>query len=280
MKKILFSLFFVLPFLLQAQLQKTLKKTIELKMPGKVYISVNTGEDSIPGTRGGAVAWHPLEKKYYAGFAGNMSYPLAVFDVNGNRLSGDDLVTMEDIRGLWYNPKLKTICGNCYSDYGWFSYKLDTKGIPLSSDIYAAGMNQPGIQSIGTYDAKSNLVCFLHGQRIYKYNADAMQEEDSTIRLYPGVVRTEDINNSDDGSALSENYNYNVLLYTGIPKAEFGLLNIAENQVELYNKNTGLLTQKLKLPEDVPTWAAFNFSYANGTFWAFDQKTRTWTGYK
>jgi hypothetical protein len=70
------------------------------------------------------------------------------------------------------------------------------------------------------------------------------------------------------------------LFYTGIPNAEFGLLNVMQRQVELYNEKTGLLTQKLKLPDDLPTWPAFNFGYANGTYWAFDQDTRTWTGYK
>lgn len=280
MKKIFFSLLLALPFLLNAQLVKTLKKTIELKMPVKSYTSANTGNDSMPGTRGAAVAWHPIQKKYYVGFAGNYSYPMAVFDVAGKRLSDDDLTTMEDLRGLWYNPKLKMICGNGYNDIGWFSYKLDTKGLPIDNEVYAAGKNQPTEQSIGVFNAASNLVCFLNGQHIYGYNADAMEEEDSTIRLYPGVSNKEDIKEDDNGESLSQDYSYNVLIYTGIPKAEFGLLNVVNRQVELYNKNTGLLTQKLKLPDDLPTWPAFNFSYANGTYWAFDQDTRTWTGYK
>lgn len=273
MKKIFFTLFLALPFLMNAQVVKTLKKTIELTMP-------KTVDDSMPGTRGAAVVWHPLQKKYYAGFAGNEGYPLAVFNVTGKRLSDDDQTALVDTRGLWYNPKLKKICGNGYSDIGWFSYELDAKGIPAESEIYAAGMNQPGEQSIGVFNAKSNLVCFLHGQNIYMYNAEAMQEEDSTIRLYPGISKKEDIDVDDDGTVLSGDYSSNVLIYTGIPKAEFGLLNVIEKQVELYNRNTGLLTQKLKLLADLPTWPAFNFSYANGTYWAFDQDTRIWTGYK
>jgi len=212
--------------------------------------------------------------------AGNYSLPLAVFDVNGKRLSDEYQTTLEDTRGLWYNPKLKKICGNAYNDYGWFSYKLDSKGIPAEVVTDAAGMNQPGEQSIGVYNANSDLVCFLSGQKIYMYNADAMQEEDSTLRLYAGVSRKEDIDEDDDGEFLSEDYSYNVLIYTGIPKAEFGILNVVEKQVELYNKKTGLLTQKLKLPDDVETYPAFNFSYTNGTYWAFNMDTRIWTGYK
>lgn len=280
MRKIFFTLVLTLPFLLNAQLVKTLKKTIELKMPGIAVPSKVTGEDSLPGKRGGAVVWHPVQKKYYAAFAGNTTFPLAVFDVTGKRLSGEDQATLVDLRGMWYNPSFKKICGNGYSDIGWFSYKLDAKGIPEDGEIYAAGMNQPGDQCIGVFNAKSNLVYFLNGQNIYAYNAEAMQEEDSTIRLYPGISKKENMDENDDGETLSEDYSYNVLIYTGIPKAEFGLLNVVERQVELYNRKTGLLTQKLMLPADLPTWPAFNFSYTNGTYWAFDQDTRTWTGYK
>jgi len=280
MKKIFFSLIFVLPVLLNAQLIKTLKKTVELKMPGIAVPSIVTGEDSLPGKRGGAVIWHPLQKKYYAAFAGNETFPLAVFDVTGKLLSGEDQTCMVDTRGLWYNPKLKKICGNGYADIGWFSHTLDLKGIPVTSEIYVAGMNQPGEQSIGVFHAKTNLVYFIYGQNIFVYNADAMQEEDSTLRLYPGISKKEDIDEEDDGEFLSEDYNSNVLIYTGISKAEFGLLNVMEKQVELYNKKTGLLTQKLRLPDDVETYTAFNFSYTNGTYWAFNMDTRIWTGYK
>lgn len=279
MKKLFLGLFLLLSFSLNAQLVKTLKKSIELAMP-KVLLVSSTGQDSMTGTRGGAVVWHPLQKKYYAAFAGNGRYPFAVFNAAGKRLSGDDQTCMNDLRGLWYNPELKKICGNGYSDIGWFSYKLDENGIPLESEVYAAGMNQPGVQCIGTLNTKTNKVCFLFGQKIFVYNENAMPEEDNTIRLYPGITKTEDIDNNDDATILKDDYSSNVLIYTGIPKAEFGLLNAVERQVELYDSKTGLMTQKLILPPDLPTWPAFNFSYANGIYWAFDQDTRIWTGYK
>lgn len=275
MRKILVILFLTISSLSKAQLVKELTKTIELVMPKK-------STDSMPGTRGGAVAWHPVQKKYYAAFAGNRQYPLAVFSETGKRLSDDKLTCMYDLRGLWYNPKLKKICGNGYDDIGWFSYSLDVKGIPVNSEVFAAGMNQPGYQSVGTFNAKANQVYFLDGQRIYVYNEQAMQEEDSTIKLYPGMAKKPVVDTEEQGepALISEDYNYTVLLYTGIPKAEFGLLNTYKKQVELYNRKTGLLTQILKLPANLPTWGAFNFSYSNGTYWAFDQETRTWTGYK
>jgi hypothetical protein len=70
------------------------------------------------------------------------------------------------------------------------------------------------------------------------------------------------------------------LIFTGFPKAEFGLLNTNLKQVELYNRKTGLMTQKLKLPEAIELWKAFNFTYTNGIYWSFNQDTRIWTGYK
>lgn len=280
MKKILFILLLASPLFIHAQVKRTLKKTIELKMPSIAVPSVITGEDSLPGKRGGAVVWHPVQKKYYAAFAGNQYFPLAVFDATGKRLSADDQETLVDTRGLWYNPKKKLICGNGYYDIGWFSHTLNPKGFPVEAKIYIEGMNQPGEQSIGVYKPKNDKVCFLYGQQIYQYNADGMQEEDSTIRLYPGKTKKEDIDPVDNGELLSEDYNINVLIYTGIPKAEFGILNVYEAQVELYNQKTGLLTQIWKLPTEVVTYGAFNFSYTNGACWAFNMDTRTWTGYK
>lgn len=284
MKKIVLLLLTVIPLLLNAQVVKQLKKTIELKMPGKVYLTKGdglekkAGQDSLPGTRGAAVIWHPEQKKYYAAFAGNQSYPLAVFDVAGKRLSGEDQTCMIDIRGLWYNPTLKKICGNGHSDIGWFSYTLNAKGIPETNEVYIRGMNQPGKNSTGAYNAKNNMVYFLSGNIIEVYNAEGMLEEDSTITLQAGFSKKPD--EEDELTNLSEDYNYTTVIYTGAAKIEFGLLNVIENQIELYNRKTGLMTQKLKLPTGATAEPSFNFAYSNGTYWLFDMENRKWTGYK
>lgn len=272
MNRVLIILFLLIPFLTNAQLVKELKKTIELVMPKKAG-------DELCGTRGAGVAWHPGQKKYYAAFAGNTGFPLAVFNESGKRLSDEDLTCMNDLRGIWYNSKTKMLSGNGFNELGWFSYTLDMAGIPTSSKVYAAGMNQPGDQSVGTYNAKADHVYFLEGQRIYVYTEDGMQDEDSTIRLYAGINKKEAVNEGDP-SIMPKDYNSTFLAFTGISKAELAILNTTEKQVELYNRKTGLLTQKLRLPADLPTWDFFNFSYSNGTYWAFDQETRTWTGYK
>lgn len=273
MKKILFLFLFAAPFLLSAQVLKQLKKTITLQMP-------KTVDDDMPGTRGACVAWHPVQKKYYAAFAGNAGYPLAVFDVTGKRLSDEELSCRVDTRGLWYNATLKKICGNGYNEYGWFDYRTNPKGIPEVVEIYIQGMNQPDVQCVGAYNPKSDMVYFLYNQFIHVYNPDGMEEEDSLIRIYSGISKKDDIDEEDEGDWLSDSYNNTTIIYTGIPKAEFGLLNTLSKQVELYNRKTGLLTQRLQLPDDADLYTTFNFSYCNGTYWFFNQETRAWTGYK
>ena len=74
-------------------------------------------------------------------------------------------------------------------------------------------------------------------------------------------------------------YNATSIAFTGIPKSEIGLLNVVENQVELFNLE-GLLTKVLKLPQDALAYEMFNFSYCNGIYWLFDKENRKWVGYK
>jgi len=122
-----------------AQTGKPLKKVLELKMP-------KTVDDDMPGTRGAGVVWHPVQKKYYAVFAGNQGFPLAVFDGTGKRLSDADQAALIDTRGIWYNPNTKMVCGNGYSDNGWFTYQLSPKGMVMDYNTVVQGMNQPDAQ--------------------------------------------------------------------------------------------------------------------------------------
>ncbi len=272
MKKMILGLVLLMPFVSNAQIVRILKKAMVLSMPV-------IHADSMPGTRGAAVVWHPIQNKYYASFAGNEGYPMAVFNSAGKRISDNYLTTMVDVRGMWYNPILKKICGNAYNDHGWFSYKLDAKGIPVENTIDLPGLNQPTEQSVGVFNPKSNQIYFLSGQQISRYNSEGIELEDSLIRIYPGVAKKENIDADDDGTVLSENYNSSALIYTGISNAEFGIVNISQKEVELYSRRTGLRTQRLKFPPDTELYPFFNFSYSNGIYWTFNQDTRKWTGF-
>lgn len=249
---------------------KTLKQNLSFVMP-------RTADDDMPGTRGASVVWHPLQKKYYAAMAGNIGYPMGVYDVTGKRLSSDSLNTEQDIRGMWYNPVTKQIQGNSYNDYGWFRYILNAKGIPLSSDIFIEGMNQPGEQSVGAYSIAKQQVMFLKDGEIWFYN---IKGEELGGRLILQWGREKADGEGSDEPSTPEAYNYTTVVYTGIKGAELGVLNVLDLQIELYDISNGFMTQKLKLPEDAATNASFNFAYANGMYWLFNIELRTWTGYK
>ena len=258
----------------QAQTQaksqtKILKKSLELKMP-------KTVDDDMPGTRGAAVVWHPVQKKYYAAFAGNYGYPLAVFDATGKRLSKDTLITMFDIRGMWYNPTKKTIQMNGYNEGGWAEYILDSKGIPTDKEVMFEGMNQPNDQSTGFYNTRDKFVYFLNDDgNLAKYEGvSAEYEKDITLNL----GKTEEDDEFENADVIDD-YN-TAATYTDMPGSEIALLNHYEKKIEIYSLRTGYKVKEFSLPEEATIESRFNFSYSNGIYWLFDMKKRTWFGYR
>jgi hypothetical protein len=257
-----------------ANAQTKQKDTIELKKVLELQIK---GEG---GANGACVTWNPVLKKYYCAVAGNADFPLSVFNSSGVLVSDSTLTTQIDVRGLWYNSRSKTLQANGYNDAGWITYKLDAKGIPVSITTLFEGMNQPGEQSVGVFDATGNSVYFYDNTEspvLMKYNlADAKPA--SSVLLHPGTKYEEDIDEDWDVEAMFD-YNSTTVVYTGIPRSEYGMLNVDLYQIELYNSD-GLVTKVLRLPDDAPVNEMFNFSYCNGIYWLFDKENRKWIGYK
>lgn len=250
---------------------KLLKKVLTLKM-------ALTKNDSFPGTRGASVAWHPVQKKYYAAMAGNVAYPLCVFDVAGKRLSPNNQKTQMDVRGLWYNPATKNIEGNAYDDGGWFSYKLDKKGMVAGVDTLEEGMNQPTDQSVGVYHPIRKQIMFLENSTIEFWNT-SYATKDSTLLIHWGNTEVDGEPEWEDEMDEPEGYNYRNVVYTGLKGAELGFLN-TEGFIELYNISNGYMTKRFKLPANTPLPDSFNFAYSNGFYWIFDMEKREWQGYK
>ncbi|HMK03513.1 MAG TPA: hypothetical protein VK489_04955 [Ferruginibacter sp.] len=274
-KVILFALLFLAAAIVsEAQPRIPLKKVSELQMRAKI-----DDEEKMAGTRGASIIWHPVQKKYYASFAGNTGYPMGVFDDKGNRLSSDDQTTMIDTRGLWYNPAAKSVSGNGFSETGWFTYTLDNSGMPTDLNVLIEGMNQPDAQSVGTYNTANKRVLFLKGGRIFMYDNDGIAQDSSTA-IHWGRRKIDGASEDEDLSYAPEDYNYTTVVYTGAKGQELGVLNITNKQVELYDISTGFLTKILTLPETAKTEAAFNFGYANGIYWLFNIELRKWIGYK
>ena len=256
----------------QPVMTKTLKKGITLLIP-------RTVDDEKPGTKGASVAWHPLQKKYYASMAGNIGFPMGVFDATGKILSSDTLNTNADTRGLWYNVQKKELQGNSFRDYGWFKYAVNVKGLPVKTTIFLEGKNQPDDHSVGAYNSLKQEVLFLFNGEVYFYSAQGI-ESGNSLTIHFGRTKKDGVAELGDEDWTYEDYNYTTVIYTGIKGAELGFLNIVDAQIELYNIADGFLTRKLSLPEDASINASFNFAYTNGMFWLFNMEERTWTSYK
>ncbi len=274
MKKLLFLLI-ITTTLISANAQtvpaKALKKGIVLTMP-------RTVDDDMPGTRGACVAWHQLQKKYYASMAGNMGYPMGVFDAASKRISSDTLNTNADTRGLWYNVQKKEIQGNSYNSYGWFSYGLNVKGVPIKTTFFLKDKYQPDDNSVGAFNPLKQQVLFLYDGEVFFYSMQGV-ESGQSLKINWGRTKSEGVAEDDD-TWTQEDYNSTSVVYTGIKGAELGFINTTNSEIELYNIADGFLTRKLTLPDDAAINATFNFAYANGMFWLFNMEERTWTGYK
>lgn len=265
----LFCVLFVMAT--QAQGNKAavkLKEVITLRIKGK------------GGANGASVAWHPVLKKYYAAMAGNVSYPMAVYDAKGALLSPDTMITNADLRGLWYNPIAKTLQGNCYDDGGLVEYSLEKNGLLASvKSISYEEVYMPSPQCVGAFDAKKQRIWAfdIFASEAKAINMDGLFEARSL--LYIGYSAYADTASHTVLHVLDD-YNENALVYTAVPKQEIGLLNVKEHRIELYDLATGLMAKQLILPIGAPMERSLNFSYTNGIYWLFDKKERIWHGYK
>ncbi len=255
-------------FSLNAQITaRPAKKVAVLSMPGD------------NGNNGATVVWHPLLKKYYASFAGNLEYPLAVFDATFKLVSPYDMTTMFDVRGMWYNTITKKLEANGYDQNGWISYKLNTKGIPVDIVQLQDGQMQPDKQSLGVFDAVKKKIVFLSDNRILYYSLTG-KALDEMIELKLKINETEMMEDElVEDKEMAEVYNVSALCYTGILNAEFAILNYSTLQIEMYNRK-GVMTKALQLPDDTVVYDNFNFAYANGIWWLFDKEERKWFGFK
>jgi len=233
------------------------------------------------GARASAIAWHPVYKRYYAPKSGNASFAMAIFDEKGNLISPEGLTAKFDVRGFWYNPKLKTFGANGYNDNGWVTYKLDNNGYPVDVVHDVEWMNQPDEHSVGSYDAKNNVVYFLKGQFVVTYNA-ANYEEIKSTRLHINSKNQTDATNSQDEydeAVTPENINNTTVQYTGIPKMEFALLDYKDKKIQLYDAKTGYMTKVLSLPHSAPAQDMLCFTYSNNKYWLYDMQDKSWYAY-
>lgn len=265
-------------FLLSGLLFLSLFTWAQSSAPLKKVITLDP--QSYEAGNGASVVWHPLLKKYYTARAGNKEYPLDIFDARGKRVSEDGLQTRFDMRGMWFDPMKKRICMNGYFESGWASYKLDGSGLPSDVEWIAEGMNQPNENSAGCFDGLKSRVYFLAGTGIFAYYAHnaAKVQETEILSLMEGIGKAYGLE-LDVDDELPELYNP-VMVYTGIPNQEFGLLNHEQKAIDLYSAKTGLRSKVLKLPDTALPTPMFNFCYTNGTYFLYHKDAGEWVGYK
>ncbi len=129
--KVITTIFsFSLVLSLVAQGTVSLTSAISLQMP------------SGNGSNGAAVVYHSGTKEYHAAFAGNASFPYAIFDKEGNRKS--EKTAEQDIRGMML-------------------IKNEIQINPFS------GSNQPDPNSVGTYSTKKKSIVFFDNGKLYYY---------------------------------------------------------------------------------------------------------------
>lgn len=272
MKKIFFiCLLTAFYYSLPAQTVRQLRKSVTLKMPKG------------PGENGGTVAINLKNRFYYATIAGNKTYSIAYFNAVGEMVSPPDLALLADVRGMWYSPALKTMQANAFGSIGWVNYVLDEAGIPYDVKPFLSGQLQPFPNSVAQYNQRENLVHFLKGSTVVAYDAATGKEvKEKTVLLKTGYSKKAPppAGLLIDSARVLPQYNSTTVLYTGISNAEFGLLNLQTNEIELYSKADGLLTQKLKLPADARPNDKLNFSFCNNVYFIYDVSTRSWFGYR
>lgn len=218
------------------------------------------------GTNSAGLAWHPVQKKYYAVFAGNENFPMAVFDEYGNSSSTRKMSTLQDMRGLWYNTSTRSLEGNGAGDKGYFRYLLDGNGLPAGISGIHSRTAQPDFQSAGTFDPKGKQVICFNGKAVFGYHAKTGALKFTTNLKLQG-------NSYDD-------YNSTSVITVPSRKGQAGILNVRTKSVEFYHMKKGHFTGSLQLPDSAPVADLFGFAWANGYYWIFDVDNRTWRGYR
>lgn len=249
------------PATAQLQQGRRLLKVLELPMAPVTAID------------GACVAWHPLQKKYYAGMAGGKNELMRIFNEKGEPI--DSCPTLINLRGLWYNPVKKVLEGNAIEHKGWFTYSLGKQGLPeKASPVFeynAVGHEQ----SVGAFLRidTSSIVAFLYDISVQFFNAT-----DGTFisaLTLPELYGDAGYEKNEEGLT----HTGMVVLATGMPEAELALVNVYKRRIDFIKFGKGY-SHSLTIPQDQPVYGAFNTAFSNGILWMYDQQKKVWNGYQ
>lgn len=218
------------------------------------------------GTNASAVAWNSQKGVYVTVIAGNSSFPLEVFDGNGNPKAQGE--ANFDWRGLWFNPATGKLEGNGAGDYGWATLSLGDDLSPSNVKTLEEGQLQPDFQSVGAYDHQKKQVVFLD------YSVDGLA---LYSRKNPKKIKQVNLGwgkESDLGDM-----NSTTVGFTGHKGYEYVLLDYNHGKL-IYFDRSGKHTATSKLPGDAPLNESFAFSFAHDRAFLYDKDARIWYAYK
>lgn len=214
------------------------------------------------GYNGLSVAYHPEQRYYYCVFAGNGAYPLEVFDETGRQVYAT--TAGQDMRGLWYNPKTKSLGGTIFNFGGLFSIDVlegGTPGIPNMTSFVFPG---PDAQAVAVLDpVKQEVFCYRDGS-IYPVALKSVKKK-KPIALKGCPVAFDLLNP-------------NAMIYTGYKNYEFGLLDYLNGKVYYFNRS-GKYTHTTTLPREIPNAEMFRFAFCNDRIWLYNVDERIWYSY-
>lgn len=215
------------------------------------------------GNNGTAVVYNPKKEFYYAAFAGNTNFPLEVFNKYGKHLY--KTITGFDVRGLWFNPKDDRIEGNAFDGVGLYYNTLDANGYPgdFATPILE-NIELPSSNSVGVGNSRKKEIYYLQNKEIKIYSAkDHAFKKQISLEI---PYSSRDINTS-------------TLLFTNVKNMEFGLLDVENKLLLLFNKK-GAYKGSVSINASFSLPDRFNISFANEYLFIFNKNMREWTGYK
>ena len=216
------------------------------------------------GANGLTVVYNPDNNYYYCVQAGNEDFPLEVFDATGQNIYST--TTKRDIRGFWYNPKLKCFEGTMYMG-GTFKLYLDANGYPINPVMQGNSMNfLPPVD-------QSQVVCNVAKGEMYAYDNHFIYiYSQKNYKLKKKLVVT--------NCPVSWDYlNPYAMFYTGYKNYEFGLYDIVNRKVLFFNVK-GVYTDAIQMPFDVPSIEWFRIGFTNDRLFLYDGDYRAWYGYR
>jgi hypothetical protein len=216
------------------------------------------------GANGLTVTYNPNNGYYYCIQAGNADFPLEAFTEGGSMVY--TTTAKIDARGFWYNPLLKCFQGTRFVS-GAFTMYLNEQGMPSNPVMLgnASGFIPPVDQS--------QVVCNVTKKELYAYSEDTIYVYNQITYQLKKKIKLQ------KSPVTSEYLNPYAMFYSGHKNYEFGLYDVINNQVLLFNAK-GVFTQSIQMPGDAPYIDVFRLGFANNRLFLYDGDYRAWLCYR